>query len=91
LQSVLNGQVLDIAEEKKTNGSKVVQWDRTGNTNQQWAAVPAGAGVWKIKSIHAPGLYLSILDNNVNDGGKLVISDGDQPAQYWRIEGFVPS
>lgn len=91
LQSVLNGQALDIAEEKKTNGSKVVQWDRTGNTNQQWAPVPAGAGVWKIKSIHAPGLFLSIYENNVNDGGKLEISDGDKPSQYWRIEGFVPN
>lgn len=90
LQSVLNGQSIDIAEEKKTSGSKVVQWDRTGNSNQQWAPVPAGAGVWKIKSIHAPGQFLSIKDNDVNDGGKLQISDGDAPGQYWRIEGFVP-
>lgn len=90
LQSVLNGQALDIAEEKKSNGSKVVQWDRTGNTNQQWVPVVAGAGVWKIKSVHAPDQYLSILDDDVHDGGKLVISDGDRPGQYWRIEGFVP-
>lgn len=90
LQSVLNGQSIDIAEEKKTSGSKVVQWDKTGNSNQQWAPVPAGAGVWKIKSVHAPGQFLSIKDNDVNDGGKLQISDGDAPGQYWRIEGFVP-
>lgn len=91
LQSVLNGQCLDIAEEKKTSGSKVVQWDKTGGSNQQWAPVPAGAGVWKIKSIHAPGMFLSIKDDDVNDGGKLQISDKDSSSQYWRIEGFVPA
>lgn len=90
LQSVLNGQSIDIAEEKKTSGSKVVQWDRTGNSNQQWVPVPAGAGVWKIKSVHAPGLFLSIKDDSVEDGGKVQISEGDSSTQYWRIEGFVP-
>jgi len=48
LQSVLNGQSIDIAEEKKTSGSKVVQWDRTGGSNQQWIPRPAGPGVFKI-------------------------------------------
>jgi hypothetical protein len=91
LQSVMNGQIIDIAEEKKTSGSKIVQWDKTGASNQQWAPVPSGQGVWKIKSIHAPGLFLSIKDNEVNDGGRLEISDGDRPSQLWRIEGFVPA
>lgn len=91
LQSVLNGHCLDIAEEKKTSGAKVVQWDRTGGSNQQWIPVPAGAGVWKLKSVHAPGMFLSIKDDSVEDGGKLQISDGDSPSQYWRIEGFVPA
>lgn len=91
LQSVLTGQSIDIAEEKKTSGSKVVQWDKTGGSNQQWVPVAAGPGVWKIKSIHAPGMFLSIKDDDVNDGGRLQISDHDSPTQYWRIEGFVPS
>jgi hypothetical protein len=89
LQSVLNGLALDIAEEKKTTGSKVVQWDKTGGTNQQWVPVAAGAGVWKIKSLHTP-LFLSIKDDDVDDGGKLQISEQDSPSQYWRIEGYVP-
>jgi hypothetical protein len=91
IQSVLNGLVLDIAEEKKERGAKVVQWDRTGSSNQQWAPVSSGPGVWKLKSIHAPGMFLSIKDDEVNDGGRLQISDGDSSGQYWRIEGFVPS
>lgn len=81
----MNQLCLDIAEEKTESGSKVVQWDKTGNANQQWVPVPAGAGVWKLRSVHAPSAYLSIKDDNVNDGGKLQISDGDSPSQYWRI------
>ena len=76
---MLNGQCLDIAEEKTASGSKVVQWDKTGNSNQQWLPVPAGQGVWKIKSVHAGGMFLSIKDDDVNDGGKLQISDADSP------------
>ncbi len=90
LQSVLTGHCLDIAGEKTESGSKVVQWDKTGNSNQLWKPVPAGQGVWKIGSIHAPGMFLSIKDDNVNDGGKLQISDNDSPTQYWKIQGFVP-
>lgn len=92
LQSLLNGLCLDIAEEKKTSGAKVVQWDKTGGSNQQWTPVPsAQQGVWKLKSVHAPGMYLSIKDDTVDDGGKLQISDNDSSSQYWRIEGFVPN
>lgn len=92
LQSLLNGLCLDIAEEKKTSGAKVVQWDKTGGSNQQWTPVPtAQQGVWKLKSVHAPGMYLSIKDDTVEDGGKLQISDNDSGSQYWRIEGFVPN
>lgn len=80
---------MDIAEEKKSNGSKVVQWDRTGNSNQLWNIVSAG-GAFKIQSVHAPGMFLSIKDDSVDDGGKLEISDGDRPGQYWLIEGYVP-
>lgn len=36
IQNVLNGLILDIANEKKDNGAKVVQWDKTGGSNQQW-------------------------------------------------------
>lgn len=54
-----------------------MQWKNTGGINQLWKPVPAGQGIWKISSIHAPGMYLSIKNNDVNDGGKLEISDGN--------------
>lgn len=71
LQSVLHDLCLDIAEEKTEKGSKVVQWNKTGGSNQQWRLIPAGNGIFKIESIHAPGMFLAIKDNNVEDGGKL--------------------
>ncbi len=67
IESVLNGQSIDIAEEKKSNGAKVVTWDRTNGTNQQWVVVPAGNGASKIRSVHAPDMYLSIKDDSVDD------------------------
>jgi len=36
IQNVLNGLILDIANEKRDNGAKVVQWEKTGGSNQQW-------------------------------------------------------
>jgi hypothetical protein len=50
-----------------------------------------GQGVWKIKSIHAPGQFLSIKNDEVDDGGKLEISDQNGSSQVWRIEGYVPA
>jgi len=90
LQSVLTGHCLDIAEEKKDSGSKVVQWNKTGGLNQQWRPVVVGPGAWKLELAHAPGMFLSIKDDDVNHGGKLQISDGNTSSQIWKIEGFVP-
>jgi hypothetical protein len=90
LQSVLNNQCIDIAEERKDAGSKVVQWDKTGGSNQIWRPVSTGPGVWKIESIHAPGQFLTIHNDAVDDGSKLEINNNNGQTQSWRIEGFVP-
>lgn len=68
----------------------MVQWDRTGGSNQLWRPELAGNGVYKIKSLHAPGMCLGIKNQDVDDGGKLEIFDNDNPSMYWRIEGYVP-
>lgn len=91
LLSVLTGQAIDISGESKDHGAKVVQWDKTNGANQQWIPVPSGVGVYKLKSVHAGGKFLSIKNNDLDDGGKVEISEGDHPSQYWRIEGFVPA
>jgi hypothetical protein len=71
IQSVLNGLCLDIAGESRDIGGKVIQWNKTGNPNQQWLLEPTGNGAYKIRSVHEPTLYLGIKGDSVNDGGKL--------------------
>lgn len=87
IRSFKNGFNLDIAEEKKKPNSKVVQWNATGASNQLWSIEPKGDGTVSIRSVHEPTLVLGIVDDNVNDGGKLAIVDFDA---RWRIEGQGP-
>lgn len=91
LRSLLTGQCLDIAGEATEGGSKVVQWPKTGGTNQIWAPEQVGQGTYKIRSLHANGMYLCIQGQDVNDGGKLEIWDQDNPSMNWKIEGYVPN
>ena len=74
IQSLLTNQCVDIAVEAKEHGSKVVQWDETGAFNQLWQPHKAGNGIYKLESVHAPGLFLSIAYDSVDDGGKVEIS-----------------
>ena len=38
MKSLYNGLVLDIADEKKTSGSKIIQWKNLEGSNQIWKA-----------------------------------------------------
>jgi len=42
IQSLYNGLALDIEGESKKNNGKVVQWDRTGASNQLWVPEKVG-------------------------------------------------
>ena len=85
IQSLLNGLVLDIAGESTEGGSPVIQWTVTGASNQLWRPESAGDGVIKIGSVHAPGMYLCIKHQSVEDFGKLEIWDQENPSMYWRV------
>ena len=67
-----------------------MQNERTGSTNQLWVPVASGQGIFKIRSVLAPSMFLSVMDDSVEDGGRLQISDHESPSQYWRIEGYIP-
>lgn len=71
IQSIYNGLVLDIADEKKDSGAKVVQWDRNGGTNQQWLAESGGNGLFRFRSVFEPTLFLGIKKQDINNDGKL--------------------
>ena len=89
IRSLLNGLVLDIANERKEGGSAVVQWQATGNSNQLWLPKPAGYNCcYKIASLHAPGMYLCIKSQSMEDFGKLEIWDCENPSMYWKIDNL---
>ena len=67
----------------------MVQWDRTGGANQTWRPVSIGGGVYKIESCHAHGQYLSVKNNDYDNGGKIEINS-QGPSIQWRIEGHAP-
>ena len=50
----------------------------------------AGNKLYKIASLHAPGMYLTIQHQTQEDYGKLEIWDQENPSWYWRIQGYVP-
>lgn len=71
IKSVLTNHVLDIAEEKRENGSKIVQWDQTGKTNQRWMPEECGNGLYKFRSAHETSMFLAVQHQNKDDGGHL--------------------
>jgi hypothetical protein len=85
IQSVLTEQVVDIAEERRDNGAKVIQWQKTGGSNQQWFPEPAGNGLFKFRSCHEPNLFLAIKKQDKDNGGVLEVSNQENPSMYWRI------
>lgn len=87
IQSFKTGLNLDIAEEKKKPNSKVVQWNPTAASNQLWTIENKGNGNFTIRSVHEPSLVLGIVDDNVEDGGRLAIVNHDC---QWRFEGPGP-
>ena len=90
IQSLLNGLCLDIANESTEGGSAVIQWNRTGASNQLWIPMQAGnSNTIKIRSVHAPGMYLCIKNQDMDDFGKLEIWDQENPSMYWNVEGFI--
>lgn len=65
----------------------MIQWNVTAAANQLWTIESKGNGNYTIRSLHEPSLVLGIIDDNVDDGGKLAIVNYDC---QWRFEGPGP-
>ena len=86
IKSLFNELVLDIANESKEGGSEVITWKETGRSNQLWMPQPAGTNCcYKLASLHAPGMYLCIKKQSMDDYGELEIWDHENPSMYWKI------
>jgi hypothetical protein len=73
IQSFKTGFNLDIAGEYKKPNSKVIQWNPTAAPNQLWTIENKGNGNFTIRSVHEPSLVLGIIEDSVEDGGRLAI------------------
>jgi hypothetical protein len=82
IQSFKTELNLEIAGEYKKPNSKVVQWNPTAASNQLWIIEDKGNGNFTIRSAHEPSLVLGIIEDCVEDGGKLAIVDHDA---QWRF------
>lgn len=72
----MNGLCLDIAGESRDSGAKIVQWPRTGGTNQLWRFEEAGNKLYKVWSYHEPSLWLAIRKQDSDNGAYLEVCNG---------------
>lgn len=90
IQNLYTRQFLDIKGESTEPGATVIQWTKTGNSNQLWLPEPVGNGAYRIRSLHAPSLFLNIRAESIKDGAKLEVNNELTPAAFWLIEGALP-
>lgn len=70
LQNRHSGLYADIAGISTANGAKLIQWNYTGATNQQFEFVHLGGGVYRVTAKHS-GRVLDIADNSMANGAAL--------------------
>jgi lysophospholipase L1-like esterase len=85
LQSRYNGLVLEIDGASTAGGAKLVQRNRTYNTNQEFRFVDAGGGYYRIEVRHS-GLALDVYAKSTANGADIVqwASNGGNN-QQWQI------
>jgi hypothetical protein len=66
----------------------VIQWNATAAANQLWTVENQGNGNYLIRSVLEPSLVLGVIDNSVEDAGKIAIVSNEDC--YWRFEGPGP-
>ncbi len=70
IKSSLSGLYLDIARRSSDDGAKVIQYNQTGGTNQQFDVHALGDGSYSIRPAHS-GKSLDVFGWNANDGAEL--------------------
>lgn len=81
---------VDIAGQKRESGTKIVQWNQTGGTNQLWNVEEVGNKLYIIRSCHEPSLCISVRKQEASNGSYLEVTDYENASGYWKIEGALP-
>jgi endoglucanase len=81
-----SGQSLDCYNLGTSDGTNVVQWPGTGQTNQQWNITSTNDGFYRISPVHAPSKGLDVSDFSSEDGANIQLWEywGGE-CQQWKI------
>jgi endoglucanase len=66
-----SGQYLDCYNFGTTDGTNVIQWSGSGNTNQQWEITAVGDDYYRLSPVHAPNEALDVTDYSSSDGANV--------------------
>ena len=81
-----NGQVLEVADNSRVNGTSITPADPQGRSSQLWQVEHTGEGYYKITSLLNPRHSFAASGNGITEGSRLVqwLYDG-RLSQQWRI------
>ncbi|ASB48785.1 RICIN domain-containing protein [Alkalitalea saponilacus] len=77
IQNRNSGQALDSYNLGTSDGTNLVQWPGTGQTNQQWTITHVENDFYRISPVHAPTKALDVIDYSSADGANV------QLWEYW--------
>ncbi|GLY08756.1 non-reducing end alpha-L-arabinofuranosidase family hydrolase [Actinoplanes sp. NBRC 101535] len=81
-----SGKALDVYNLATTDGTKIVQWARNDQVQQQWQFVDSGGGFYRLKSKHS-GKVLDVYNLSTADGGAIVQwTDNNTTNQQFSIQ-----
>ncbi|MEV3853771.1 non-reducing end alpha-L-arabinofuranosidase family hydrolase [Streptomyces sp. NPDC050095] len=88
-----SGKALDVYNLATDDGSRITQWARNDQAQQQWQFVDSGGGYYRIKSRHS-GKVLDVHNWSTANGGAIVQwTDLNATNQQWRLadssDGYV--
>ncbi|WP_199039364.1 pectate lyase family protein [Glycomyces salinus] len=85
IQSRHSGLYLDILDLSTEGGAELIQWNGTGNTNQQFRFLDSGDGYYRIQARHS-GLVLDVWEWNADNGATIAQWDDlGGTNQQWQV------
>lgn len=67
IRNVLSGKVMDVSGRSHDDGADIIQWEYSGNTNQQWDLTDLGNGYYAIRAAHS-GKSVDVYEWNTENG-----------------------
>ena len=86
VENVNSGLFLDLPNGKPVAGSIMQQWQKTGNSQQEWRFVDVGDGYCKIVSMADEQMCVAVENASADDGAAVVLQKyAGATAQQWKL------